>query len=115
MPTSTSRRNLRHFKELFNTNRFKRFGSKGEDYPLENITFSPIYVIYGENDWFVPLDGVDALEKDLPKATFYQLDGANHMDPLVGLRAAVETNWQVLKYIQENDDDFDGESLDQFK
>ncbi len=106
MPSSTARRNLRHFKELFATNRFKRFDGDA-DYPLHQITFSPIFVVYAANDYFVPLNGVQALRGDLPNSTvFYQLSdpSANHIDPLVGLTAAVETNWQVLKYLQANDD-----------
>lgn len=108
MPTSTSRRNLLHYKQLFDTDRFKRYTEDplkpAKDYPLTAISLNSIHVIYGPNDWVVPLDGVDKLKDELPKpsTTFHKLSNphANHVDPLVGKRSGPETNWEVLRYIE---------------
>lgn len=113
MPTSTSRRNLLHYKQLMDEDRFKRYDTNliiptAKDYPLDKITLKPILVIYGPNDWVVPLASVDKLKKDLSNIsgrTFYPLSNphANHIDPLVGKRSAPETNWQVANYLEQND------------
>lgn len=112
-PSSTSRRNLRHFNQLFNTEKPGRFASfsptpitPSVDYDLKAIgKGSPTLVIYGKNDWYVPLEGVSALMNDLSSetTTFQALskDLANHIDPLIGITLAPETVQLVFDHIEK--------------
>ena len=115
MPTSTSAQNLLHFDQLFSSNRFQKFdhgilrnpqlyGSpQPPEYPLANITHRAIHVIYSDNDWFVPISGVERLQQDLnaTAAEFYLISKphTNHMDPLIGRDVAVEVNKKVLSIL----------------
>lgn len=78
MGSSTSARNLLHFHQMFTTNEFKRFDygvrknneiygqKKAPVYNLSQITHKAMHVIYGLNDYYVPVEGVEALKEELP-------------------------------------------------
>lgn len=114
MPTSTSAQNLLHFDQLFTSNRFQKFdhgilknmqvyGSQSPpEYNLSSITHRAMHVIYSDNDWFVPISGVQQLQADLPRETeFYLISNpyTNHMDPLIGIDVAIEVTKKVLRII----------------
>ena len=117
MPTSTSAQNLLHFDQLFTSNRFQKFdhgmitnlqvyGRRDPpEYPLANITHRDLYVIYSDNDWFVPLSGVEQLRTDLNASAreFYLISNpqTNHMDPLIGKDVAIEVNKKVLSILDK--------------
>ena len=114
MPSSTSRRNLRHFNQLFQTDRFAPFSPPtlmplpGTDYPLSAIKAPQTLIIYGRNDWFVPQTGVDRLKGDLPDRSVFNFTAlskplANHIDPLIGKTLAPETNSLVFGFLERND------------
>ena len=114
MPTSTSAKNLRHFNQLFISNKFQKFDyglgnwqhygqSTPPEYPLQNITHPALYIIYSDNDYFVPVTGIQTLETLLKTAKeFYQVSDplSNHMDVLTGKDVAVEVNIKVLSILE---------------
>lgn len=113
---STSKRNLRHFHQLFSSNRFARFdhGPEGNMqkfgqkesplYDLTQIRHNSIHVIYSLNDLFAPLDGVEQLSKDIANLKeMYEIQDAqaNHADPLIGTDVAVEVNNKILNILKQ--------------
>ena len=115
MPSSTSAQNLLHFSQMFATNRFQKYdygllrnlkiynSLTPPKYSLQNITYPNVHVIYGQNDWFVPIqpNGVELLKQELQGAKFYQISDpkSNHMDPLIGLDIAQEVTQKVVDII----------------
>ena len=114
VPTTTSNRNVMHFHQLFNSNRFQKYDhGDGVNLALYGTTYPPeyniraishpnVYVIYARNDWYVPMDGVAMLKRDLRAREFYEISDpqANHMDPLIGLNIAREVNWKVITTLE---------------
>lgn len=113
MPTTTSSQNLRHFNQLFLTNRFAAFNPlvpevPGPDYNLKAIKGPQTLIIYGQNDWFVPLSGIEQLKADLADRSVFNFTAlsnptANHIDPLIGKTMAPETNRLVYDFLERND------------
>ena len=116
-PTSTAGKNLVHFDQLFKSNKFQKYDygpvlnlakygqATPPEYDLTKITHPAVYVIYGANDWFVPLSGVEKLKTDLSNAKeFYEISNpkSNHMDPLIGIDDAIEVNKKMISILEEN-------------
>jgi len=118
MPSSTAIKNIVHFDQLFHVNIFQKYdyGSVQNlvkygtatvpQYDLTKITLQPLYVIYGLNEWFVPLDGVNMLKNDLnvPNDNFWPVPNnlTNHMDTLIGLNDAILVNEKVISILGVN-------------
>ena len=115
-PSSTALKNIVHFNQLFSTDKFAKFdygpiqnlAIYGKlippEYHLASISHPAVYVIYGRNDWFVPLSGVEALKKELKAKEYYEISNvkSNHMDALIGLEDAIEVNQKVASILEEN-------------
>ncbi|XP_060525773.1 lysosomal acid lipase/cholesteryl ester hydrolase-like [Cylas formicarius] len=115
-PQPTSLKNLFHYGQLVETDKFQAYdyglkknllyynSNRPFEYPLQNISV-PFYLIDGTEDSMVSKEGIERLYKTLPNSTkvYGRLtaEGLNHSDFIFGASRFIKVYHKILKLLDK--------------